>query len=132
MHKALLVDDNPRVREGLVAVLEQHGWQVVQATEPTEALDLLESEEHQAEPFDLMVLDHDLGGLGTGFDVLEDWSGLPTKPPVVLVLTGNLDPGLEHRYLRAGATAFLRKPVEGDRLMAVVVASLAEVAGRRG
>jgi len=111
--EVLVVDDDPRVRAGLVRMLDRGGYRTREAGGAAEAMDLLS----QA-PADLVLADlmmPDIDGLALIEMVRQRHPGLP-----VVVVSGAGDPELRRRATAAGALAFLSKPVCAERLLSVV------------
>jgi CheY-like chemotaxis protein len=121
--RVLVVDDDPRVRELLVWVLERHSLAVDQASDGREALALVGENQYAVIVLDLFmpVLD--------GFGVLAALADreAPT-PPVVLVLTAadRLDiPRLDARRVHG----IVKKPFDPEELASIIVAC-AEIRNR--
>lgn len=109
----LIVDDDPDIRDALGECLRYEGYGVHAAVDGRDALDRLE---FGLRP-DVILLDLMMPVLN-GFDVLQalrkrpDWKTIP-----VVVVSANR--GYEAEDLE-GAVSILRKPVNVDRLIAVV------------
>jgi CheY-like chemotaxis protein len=108
----LVVDDNDVAREGAAAILRKAGYYVALAANGQEALDLLRSHPRP----DLVLLDMLM-------PVLDGWQFLRRLeregPPVpVLITTATI---LTPEWAQSkGCRGFLRKPFEGDALLAEV------------
>ncbi len=101
----LIVEDDAIIREGLAAILERAGYQVIPAAHGREALDRL-----REGPVDLIVLDMMLPVLD-GWRFLERCrSGQRPLPAPVLVVSG-FDEGSLEWAVALGAAGYLRKPV---------------------
>jgi CheY-like chemotaxis protein len=118
--RILLVDDDPEVRNALVSALEQAGYQVAEASNGNEALDLF-----PAGPFDLVLLDilmPEKDGVETIFALKRMDVGIPI---IAMTAGGQIPP---HDYLgvaqRLGVFAVLLKPFSQDELLAIVEAAL--------
>jgi CheY-like chemotaxis protein len=99
----LVVDDEPHIREVERRVLEEDGYQVTEAGNGLEAINLLA----QGAPLDLLVADLDMPELG-GDQMVRRIRA--TKPDLkVLYVTGHIDRLLDARPLWEGE-AFLEKP----------------------
>lgn len=101
------VDDNNVNRSILSKILRDTGYQVIEATNGQEALDILE---HADPKIDLMLLDLVMPVMD-GFQLLQvmNEKDMITSVPVI-VLTGNEEQETEIRCLEAGASDFLKKP----------------------
>jgi two-component system chemotaxis response regulator CheY len=110
----LVVEDNDVAREGAAAALQGAGYQVVQAADGQEALDLLRS----GPAPDLILLDMLL-------PVLDGWLFLerlrregPLPTPPIVITTGTI---LTREWAGDhGCAGFVRKPIDTDELLAEV------------
>lgn len=111
MTRVYLVDDHPLMREGLRALLEARGHQVVgESADPTEALaDLM-----RLHP-EVLLLDLNLGGR-SGFELLAELQRrrLSTR---CIVLTMSAQPRHVAEAMRMGACAYVLKGSAGSDLM---------------
>ena len=111
MKKVLVVDDEPGVRDMLVAVLEEEGYAVVAASTGPRALEMLPQECP-----DLVLLDIMLPGVD-GREVFRRMADLPAvaTTPVIL-MSAAARPNMTDRR----AAAFLPKPFDLDDLLVQV------------
>ncbi|MEE8311390.1 MAG: response regulator [Candidatus Binatia bacterium] len=111
--KVLVVDDEPATRDLVTYLLERNGFEVVQAADGAEALELARIERPA-----LITLDIMMPGMN-GYEVLQALRGDPAlrDVPVLLmsVLSGHVH---SDRGLELGANAFLGKPVGETALIA--------------
>jgi DNA-binding NtrC family response regulator len=114
--RILIVDDDRSIRRTLEKFLIGEGYEVTTAQDAPGAI------EAAAGP-DLMLLDLGLPG-GSGFDVLAALADHPRRPTVVVV-TARDDMQSTVRAIQLGAYEYLVKPIDIDRLRAVVHAALA-------
>jgi len=118
MTRLYLVDDHQIMREGLRALLEARGHQVVgESADPTEALaDLL-----RLRP-EVLLLDLNLGGR-SGLELLTELQRrrLPTR---CIVLTMSGQPRQVAEALRMGASAYVLKGSAGSDLMSAIDAAV--------
>jgi CheY-like chemotaxis protein len=121
--KILIVEDDPDVREGMHVRLKANGYETVFAADALGAL--AEARKHSP---DLIILDLGLPA-GDGFVVMERLARLPALGliPIIVVSARDVRANQE-RALKAGAKAFLQKPVDNAELMAVVKQALGEPA----
>jgi two-component system response regulator FixJ len=112
-----LVDDDDAVRDSVRTLLECYGMDV---REYGSALEFLEGEGFR-EP-GCLVLDIHLPVV-SGLDLLAAMRARRIAMPVVL-MTGRGDKETKERALKAGAVAFLEKPVREDALMEAVRSAL--------
>ena len=116
----LSVDDDPRIRLMLRTALESEGYEMFEAGDGREALNVIE----RAHP-DLVLLDLNMPNMD-GMAVLNElkaWSG--SKPRVV-VLTAYGSIGVAVKATRLGAVDFIEKPVTPTSLREVVRSVLKE------
>jgi DNA-binding response OmpR family regulator len=117
--KILVVEDDIDLLRALTIRLHASGYQVVTAEDGKGAVDAARKEKP-----DLVLLDLSLPA-GNGFAVLGQFNNLSGlyKTPVV-VLTGR-DPRVAEPTARGyGISAFLRKPVDNDVLLATIAEAL--------
>lgn len=107
----LVVDDEPGMRDTLVAILEQQGYRVSSAPDGESA-----SSAVQEADFDVVVMDIRMPGRD-GVSVLEE---IGEPPPQVILMTAY---ALEERLraaVQANAFAILHKPFETRRMLNLV------------
>lgn len=111
MKQILIVEDKPTSRELLRTVLEQQGYEVVEAENGEEALAVLR--EHVP---DLVLMDLQMPARN-GYDVLKEIRKDPrlNRVPVVAV-TANAMPEDRDKVFAAGFTGYIAKPVALNRL----------------
>jgi CheY-like chemotaxis protein len=109
----------------MAAALTKDGYEVVEARDGSEVLDLLAATADEADgpPLDLIVSDVRMPGW-SGLEVLAGLSRDPAAPPMVLV-TAFGDDQLHAEARRLGARAAMDKPFDMDELRAVVESILA-------
>lgn len=112
----LIVDDEKHTREGLQQALEDN-YDIYLAQDAEEAFNLLESE-----PFDVVITDLRMPGK-SGMKVVDKALSL-TNRPVVLMMTayGNVETAVE--AMKRGATDFLTKPVNLEKLEILIQRAL--------
>jgi PAS domain S-box-containing protein len=116
MTKILIVDDNPQNLYMLDFLLKTNGFEVVQASNGVEALDLA-----QREPAEMIITDI-LMPIMDGFSLCRNWmvdERLKTIPFIfyTATYTGHND---EAFALSLGADRFLVKPMDPDEFLAVI------------
>ena len=108
MRSILIVDDEKHTRDGLSAVLAD-SYDVFAAADADEAIKMLD-----AEPFDAVITDLRMAGK-SGMSVIDKTISMPEKPVcIMLTAYGNMETAVE--AMKHGATDFLAKPVDIDRL----------------
>jgi len=115
--KILVIDDEPRIREGCQMILNEEGFEVALASDGNEGVRMIQ-EEH----YDIILVDLMMPGL-SGLEVL---SLVKKRHPdtVVIVITGYAT--LEHSIsaMKRGAFDFVPKPFTPDQLRAVVTKAI--------
>ncbi len=108
--RTLVVDDDAGIRFFLVSALQRVGYSVTAATSGEEALELLRDT-----PFDLAILDLELGGRIDGLRVLEStkWRW-PDTATIILTGHASLDSALS--AIREGVDGYLLKPVRAEEV----------------
>ena len=120
--KVLIADDNPTNREVLGRILERGGHSVTAVEDGEQALD---SVEHHT--YDIVLLDRNMPRMG-GLEALQAMRmlfGERDRLPIA-ILSADATPEARQECLKAGADAFLSKPVEATRLLDEIQ-SLADV-----
>lgn len=111
--RVLVVDDSSAVRQSVAYVLDQEGYEVVQADDGTAALELLEG-------VDLIITDVNMPNMD-GIELTRQIrANAQYKFTPIVVLTtesqgSKMDAGKE-----AGATGWIVKPFDKEKLLAVV------------
>jgi len=112
--RVLVVDDEDTIRGLIVQVLEDEGYEAVEAPTGERALELF-----RAEPFPLIVTDIYMGKM-TGLDLLHEVKTLDSDAMVVM-MTSNASLETATTALRAGAYDYLVKPFDDIDMIATVV-----------
>jgi DNA-binding response OmpR family regulator len=117
----LIVDDDPDVRLGLHVRLKANHYNVIFAADGMASI--AEARKHMP---DLIILDLGLPA-GDGFSVMERLKATDTLSliPVIVVSARDINANME-RALKAGAKAFLQKPVDNAQLLSVIRKALGE------
>ena len=113
-----VLEDDAHVREGLCAMLQGHGYDVVGFSSPA---GFLETYTPSTRP-SCLVVDLGLPGMN-GLDVLETLRRHAIELPFVVV-SGILTIRLTVDCMRAGAVTALEKPVQPEALLAAVAEAL--------
>jgi CheY-like chemotaxis protein len=128
--KILIVDDSVIVLKALSLKLKSKGYDVLTATDGSEAVSTARREKP-----DLILLDisfppdvaHGGGVAWDGFLIM-DWLRRmdEAKDIPIIIITGGDPEKLKDRSLAAGATAFFHKPLDNDELLGVIHKTLGE------
>jgi CheY-like chemotaxis protein len=130
--KILVVDDNPVIVSTLLLKLTSAGYDVIAATDGSEAVSAVRKEKP-----DLILLDisfppdvaHGGGVPWDGFIIIEWLRRIDeAKNTPVIVITGSDTGKIRERALATGAIAFFQKPVDNDGLLEVIKKTLSESA----
>jgi two-component system KDP operon response regulator KdpE len=119
----LVIDDDPDVRSGLRIRLQANAYETFFAADA--ATSIAQARKHNP---DLIVLDLGLPG-GDGFVVMERLRAIPDLAVIPVIIVSGRDVHANHeRALKAGARAFLQKPVENAELLRAIRLALGETA----
>jgi len=114
--KVLVVDDSTAIRQSITYVLQQGGYEVVEAKDGLDALSVLQT---MASP-DLIITDvnmPNLDGLSFIKKVRED---AKFKFTPIIVLTTESQGSKMNEGKEAGATGWIVKPFSAEKLLGVV------------
>jgi DNA-binding NtrC family response regulator len=114
LKKVLVVDDRIQSLKGLVGILEDEGYQVLQAAGGAEALTLFESEKE----LDVILADLKMPGMN-GLELFRNMSAIRPVPPfIIMTAFGTVRSAVE--ALREGVTDYLIKPLDYEELTLVL------------
>lgn len=119
----LYVEDNPDNRMLVRRILMSEGYDLLEATNATEALELLKT----AKP-DLILMDINMPDMD-GYTLtakIKTKSGFERIP--ILALTANVMRGDKEKTLEAGCDGYIQKPIDFDELIREVERFLARSA----
>lgn len=120
----LLAEDEPLIRFDIADELRQLGFQVIEAGNADEAIDVLNSTAR----IDLVVTDVRMPGDHNGLDVAR--AVREKRPGVkVMVMSGHLVPKKKHEDF---IDLFVSKPTPGDQLAKAIVEFMNVDAAKRG
>ncbi|MWV43386.1 response regulator [Paenibacillus sp. HJL G12] len=120
MKHILVVDDEPRTREGIRKTLEMWssgGYRIEVASSGMEALAWLDA--HEAS---LIITDIRMPEM-SGLELVGRLCGLP-HPPVVIIISGHSDFEYAHSALKFGVMDYLLKPLDKTKLVQAVETAL--------
>ena len=115
----LIVDDDPDVRLGMHVRLKASGYDTCFGVDALSAV----SEARKQKP-DLIILDLGLPA-GDGYVVMERLSNIAALSVIPIIVVSARDVRAnQERAIKAGAKAFLQKPVDNAELLAVIERAL--------
>ncbi len=113
----LIVDDESGIRESLQTLLEFEGYEVETAADGAEGLARLADR-----PFDLVLLDYALPERN-GIEILRDIRERDSELPVIMITAyGTVENAVN--AMQAGASNFIQKPWDNEKLLADVRAAV--------
>jgi len=116
---ALIIEDDPDLRQLATWVLEAEGYRVLQAADGNEGIKLTRQNH-----VDVILLDIKLPLLD-GWAVLKEFKDIPVLAEVpVVVFTASADPSLKMQALQLGAADYLSKPVSAEVLKKAIARAL--------
>jgi DNA-binding response OmpR family regulator len=120
-NKILIVDDDPDIREGMRVRLKHSGYDTCFATDAPSCVAVAREEAP-----DLIILDLGLPA-GDGFFAIEQLKSCAELDVIPIIVVSARDARAnQERAIRAGATAYLQKPVDNAEFMAVIKKALAK------
>lgn len=115
--RILTIDDSKTMRDMLMLTLVEAGFDVVQAVDGQDGLDVLGKE---TAPIDVIITDINMPRMD-GYEVIRNLRRDPAhKATPILVLTTESDGDKKNMARDAGATGWMVKPFDPDRLVATV------------
>ena len=114
--RILIVDDDVRNVFALTSALEQHNLDVVYAGSGEEGIQMLQ----QDQEIDLVLMDVMMPGMD-GYTAMREIRKVPAfRSLPVIALTAKAMPGDRENSLSAGASDYVTKPVDIDRLLTLL------------
>ena len=110
----LIVDDSVSMRQMTKIILKGAGYQVVEAKDGNEALELI------SDSIDLIITDYNMPNMNGITLIKEIRGGTKNKSVPILMLTTETDPGRKEEGKQAGATGWLTKPFDKESLLKVI------------
>jgi two-component system, OmpR family, response regulator len=117
MSKIMIIDDDPNIRELVVALLQNNGFEACEAADGREALQRIVIENPDLAIIDIMMPNMD------GFELCRHLRRYYEDKPV-LMLTAKGELASKVKCFGLGADDYLTKPFEGDELVVRVQALL--------
>ena len=111
--RVLIIDDDPRNIFALTATLRSKSYECVSCQSAQEALDILKTEE----PIDAILIDMMMPGMD-GYEAIPRIKNLDIREDTpIFAVTAQAMVGDREKCLRAGATDYIAKPIDVDRLL---------------
>ncbi|WP_246663075.1 response regulator [Pseudolabrys sp. FHR47] len=115
--RILTIDDSKTIRDMLMLTLVEAGFDVIQAVDGQDGLDVLAKETAEV---DVIITDINMPRMD-GYEVIRNLRKDPAyKSKPILVLTTESDGDKKNLAREAGATGWMVKPFDPDRLVATV------------
>jgi two-component system chemotaxis response regulator CheY len=115
MQKIMIVDDSPSMRRLLSSFLEQSGYEVAQAVDGVDALEVVDND-----TFDLIITDINMPNMD-GLTLVTELRKLDaTRHIPILVLTTEMDMTKKQTAKESGATGWLNKPFDEERMLSAI------------
>jgi CheY-like chemotaxis protein len=129
--KILIVDDDEVVVKALSMKLAKSGYQVITASEPSDAVQSVRKDRPDLILLDISFPPDVTGTSWDGFRVAEwihrmEWA---KAVPIVIITGGDREKYME-RAESVGAAAFFHKPINNDELLTVIRKTLDEWASK--
>ena len=120
MKTILTVDDSPSIRQMLANVLTSNGYHVIEAEDGQQALEL--AKHSQA---DLVLTDQNMPKMD-GISLIKALRGLPAYQKIpIMMLTTESSQALKQQGREAGATGWMVKPFDPEKLLEMLKRALA-------
>ena len=110
MVKILVVEDDTNVRKLICAVLERNGFEVFQAEDGLQALEIMDNQHINLAVLDLMMPNMDDYELTKA--LREAWSDIP-----ILMLTAKQEMADRHKGFLAGCDDYMTKPADKEEMI---------------
>ncbi len=119
--KLLLVEDSPSLARTYKAQLEKAGHMVTVSETIADARNSLGTSQPDCVLLDLQLPD------GNGLDLLREWQQLHEQMVPVVVITANGSMNAAVEAMRAGASDFIVKPFDSERLLTTVANTVEKI-----
>lgn len=121
--RVLVVDDEESIRSLLRTMLTQAGYDVEEAEDGGQAVDILNSGDNPL-MVDVIICDIRMPHINGTEAIAYFRAQYPSLP--VIVLTGYHDEQLAYNLLRQGVVGYLQKPAERERILSSVAQAIAQ------
>ncbi len=121
MKTILAVDDSPSIRQMLAYVLSSNGYQVLEAADGEQGLQMA-----QAQQVDLVLTDHNMPKMD-GISLIKALRALPNYKKVpIMMLSTESSAAMKQQGRDAGATGWMVKPFDPDKLLQMLDRALGQ------
>ena len=117
MNRILVVDDSQLIRQIVSRILKAAGFEVIEATDGSKAIEKVETEKP-----DCMILDILMPEM-SGFEVLKDLKHKELEIPVI-ILSADIQETTKSECFKLGVLDFLNKPPKESELLGSVQKAL--------
>ena len=121
--RVLVIDDEDNVRKVIRMTLTKAGYDVVEAADGGQAIEVLRSDDNPL-MVDVITCDISMPKVNGVEAIAYFCEQFPSIP--VVVLTGFPDTTLAVGLLQKGVADYVTKPIEGEKLLAVVAKAMAQ------
>ncbi|KKG18193.1 chemotaxis protein CheY [Methanosarcina sp. 2.H.T.1A.6] len=120
MKTILVVEDNPLIMELVRTLLVSFGYEPIEAVDGNMAIELSKKNK-----FDIILLDIQLPGID-GTEVLKILKEDPATCEIpVIALTAHAMRGDEEKFLKAGCSGYVSKPIDIQRFRSIIAEFIA-------
>jgi two-component system, chemotaxis family, chemotaxis protein CheY len=125
MKTILTVDDSPSMRQMLAYVLTSNGYTVIEAEDGEQGLELAKTTQA-----DLVLTDQNMPKMD-GIALIKALRGLPGYKTVpIMMLTTESSPALKQQGREAGATGWMVKPFDPEKLLEMLTRAMSRAAAQ--
>ena len=129
--RALVIDDNATNRRILVELTQRWGIRTDAADSGRAGLESLERAANSSDPYDVILLDEQMPGMG-GFEVIERIQSQPNlQGPTILMLTSSDQTTSAVRCHGLGISAYSIKPVKSSELLSMISRAVGSAAPQK-
>ena len=125
--RMLVVDDNASARQVLMEMLQRMGFRAEAVEGGQAALEAVVQADHQAQPFDVVMLDYQMPGLD-GLEAARLLRQMPlARPPRLMLVSGFGSDEVLAQATASGISVALRKPLNPSHLLDQLMTLLGSV-----
>ncbi len=117
----LYIDDDQDFLDGMRAILEAHGYAMLEALSAESGLRLYKKEKP-----DLVLVDLMMEEVDAGTNLVRDFQALGSKVPILMISSVGDNLSLTTDYAELGLAGIFQKPVDPKTLLSVLKAKLGQ------